>query len=554
MEPLRILLVSQSRPSRVWKLADRIRQEVPGVSICGIVQQPVPNLSMAQQLIANGHTKQLSFAPATWPKAWRYAQSLLEALMHWILWFIHGCPPDLNANKTFTMADLSEACRQSGWPLLVVGNLADRSVLDLVQQHAELVVSLDQVVPAPFVLARCGLVRVFRGAVSGNGHSQGIQTTIELFRKELQAPYTIASLRVPLQDYDGLLGFTLKADLIADDLLVQTTKSLSCLTEEQASREVQEWTQRMFSPYLAQLDQIPLEATRPPAARQRHRRTWKLCLDTLLLCSPAALVRNWWNRWLGQCPVLILTHHLVADRPHRMGLPTEEFWRQVRFLQRHYRIVSLPEAVELLRAGEVTIPTVALTFDDGYADNFIGLRAVAEEAGIPVALFIVPQPIELQREFQHDLSHGIRSFLPLTWDQVRFWRERGAEFGSHTRTHLDCGAADSTLLEAEIIGSKNELEERLSTSIRFFAFPFGGRENMSVEAIQMAASAYSHFVSGFGGENRPMLDGNTQHLYRKNLYGSLWELELELQSVFDLVDRWRQRLHPVRRSALRSTA
>jgi peptidoglycan/xylan/chitin deacetylase (PgdA/CDA1 family) len=509
---------------------------------------------MAQRLIANDHTKQLSFAPNTWPKAWRYAQSLFEALMHRVLWFIHGCPPDLNANKTFTIGDLSESCRQAGWPLLVVDDFADPSVLDLVQQHAELVVSLDQVVPAPFVAARGGLVRVFRGAVSGNGRSQGIQTTIELFRKESETPCTIASLAVPRQHYDGLLGFTLKADLIADDLLVQTTKSLSRLTEQQASEEVQEWTQRMFAPYVAQLEQTPVETTRPPAARQRYRRTWKLCLDTLLLCSPAALVRNWWNRWLGQCPVLILTHHLVADRPHRMSLPTEEFWRQVRFLQRHYRIVSLPDAVELLRAGEVTVPTVALTFDDGYADNFVSLRAVAEETGVPVALFIVPQPIELQREFQHDLNHGIRGFLPLTWDQVRFWRQRGAEFGSHTRTHLDCGAAaDSTLLKEEIIGSKNDLEERLSTPIRFFAFPFGGHENMSVEAIQMAASAYSHFVSGFGGENRPMLDGNTQHLYRKNLYGSLWELELELQSVFDLVDRWRQRLRPARRSALSPT-
>jgi hypothetical protein len=77
---------------------------------------------------------------------------------------------------------------------------------------------------------------------------------------------------------------------------------------------------------------------------------------------------------------------------------------------------------------------------------------------------------------------------------------------------------------------------------------------MSEQAIQMAASTYSHFLSGFGGENRPMLDGNKQHLYRKNLYGSLWELELELQSVFDLVDRWRRRLRPLRRSTASSTA
>jgi peptidoglycan/xylan/chitin deacetylase (PgdA/CDA1 family) len=546
MKPLRILLVSQSRPSRTWKLADRIRREVPEASICGIVQQPLSKLPMAQQLIANGHTTQVSRTSRALSNVRRYLRSFAQAVMHRALWFIHGCPPGLNAVKTFTIAELTDACGQAEWPLLVVENLADRSVLNLVQQ-VELVVALDPIVPAPFVLSGRGLIRVSRHTLDATRRSQGIQITIDHFSKESPTPRPIVSLAVPLQDHDGLLGFTLKTDLIADDLLVETTKTLSLVTEQRASEEVTEWMERMFSPYLAQLHQPSLGNTQPPGARQRHRRTWKLCLDTLLLCSPAALVRNWWRQWRGQCPVLILTHHLVADRPHRMGVSTEEFWRQVRFLQRHYSIVSLAKAVELLRAGQITVPTVALTFDDGYADNFISLRAVAEEAGIPVSLFMVAQPVELRREFQHDLDRGITGFFPLTWDQVRFWHARGAEFGSHTRTHIDCGAADSDILKREIIGSKNDLEERLRSPVRFFAFPFGGRQNMSVEAIEIAASAYSHFVSGFGGENRPTIAGTALHLRRKNLYGSLWELELELHSVFDRVNRWRQRLLPVRR-------
>jgi peptidoglycan/xylan/chitin deacetylase (PgdA/CDA1 family) len=496
---------------------------------------------MAQQLIAHGHTQEVSFHPAKWPNAWRISQSLLEALIHWVLWLVHGCPPSLNTLKTFTMADLSEACGQAGWPLFAVDNLADRKVLDFTQQHAELVVALDPVLPAPFVLSRRGLVRVFRGALDDAGHSQDIQIRIEHFSKEAQTPCVIAALAVPLQQHDGLLGLTLKTDLMADDLLVQTVKGLNRSPAQQAGEEVREWMERMYSPYLAQLQQGSVEPKRRLGTPQRHRRQWKLGLDTLLLCS-TALVRNWWDRWRGRYPVLILTHHLVADRPHRMSLPTEQFWRQVRFLQRHYRVASLADAVELLRSGKIAVPTVALTFDDGYADNFISLRAVAEETGIPVTLFIVAQPIELHREFQHDLDRGIKGFLPLTWDQVRFWQTSGAEFGSHTRTHSDCGTVDSTVLKAEIVGSKNDLEERLSSPIKFFAFPFGGPQNMSPQAVQMAASAYPYFVSGFGGENRPPMAGNTSHLYRKNLYASLWELELELQSVFDLVDRWRGRL------------
>jgi peptidoglycan/xylan/chitin deacetylase (PgdA/CDA1 family) len=181
------------------------------------------------------------------------------------------------------------------------------------------------------------------------------------------------------------------------------------------------------------------------------------------------------------------------------------------------------------------VPCVALTFDDGYGDNFVSLRAVAEETAIPVALFLPTQPIENHREFQHDLVRGISGFFPLTWEQIRYWNLRGGEFGSHTHSHFDCGYADRSRLEAEIIGSKNILETHLTKPVRFFAFPFGGRRNISSEAMQLAVLTYPHVLSDFGGENLPGIGRSNGHLFRKNFYSNLWELELELQSVFDLV-------------------
>lgn len=214
-------------------------------------------------------------------------------------------------------------------------------------------------------------------------------------------------------------------------------------------------------------------------------------------------------------------------------MSTEDFLQLILYLQVHYRIVSLSQAVELLRSGEIHVPTVALTFDDGYADNFLCLRAVANETGIPATLFITTHQVETQKEFRHDLIKGMTGFLPLTWDQIQYWSTRGIEFGSHTRTHMDCGTPDSEKLRDEIIGSRDDLESHLGTPVSLFAFPYGQRKNMSSEAMQLAASTYSHFASSFGGE-APLQSQNPQiHLFRKNLYQSQWELELELQSVFD---------------------
>jgi peptidoglycan/xylan/chitin deacetylase (PgdA/CDA1 family) len=218
-----------------------------------------------------------------------------------------------------------------------------------------------------------------------------------------------------------------------------------------------------------------------------------------------------------------------------MGVSTETFWRQVRFLQKHYRIVSLSESVELLHSGAAEVPCVALTFDDGYGDNFVSLRAVAEETGIPVALFVATQPVENHQEFQHDLVKGTTGFLPLTWDQIRYWSRSGGEFGSHTHSHFDCGSTDRKKLEEEIVGSKNLMERRLEEPVRFFAFPFGDRCNVSSEAMRLATSAYPHVLSNFGGENLPDRGTNRRHLFRKNAYLDLWELVLELESVFDLI-------------------
>src|SRR5262249_43988045 len=207
---------------------------------------------------------------------------------------------------------------------------------------------------------------------------------------------------------------------------------------------------------------------------------------------PTVLARNWYRRLRGRYPVLILAHHLISDRPHRMGMSTDQFWRHACFLQKHYTIAGLSEATRLLQAGRLTLPAVVLTFDDGYSDNFLNLRAVTEELGIPVAMFIALQALDLQREFEHDSEKGTQGFLPLTWDQVRYWQARGGEFGSHTLTHMNCGCTDQAVLQDEIVGSKRSLEKHLGRPVDLFAFPFGKVENISPHAAALAPPSYTH--------------------------------------------------------------
>lgn len=534
MKPFRCLVVSNARPSRTWRIANRIASEVPNGQVCGIVQQSLRHLPAEQQLVGEVAVRSLLrrlLAPLDW---FRYSSKIL---LNWMLWCVHGCPGGLGRTRP-TVRRLSDQCDDIGWPFFLASNAASPNVLSFVRQQAPdliIVIGRSKSCLELSEAATYGCIHTWdEGQGTGN-----IELRVEHFAKGTVDPFPIASLKIPVQPYDGMLGLTLKNDLIADDLLTQTAIGLKAGTAVGAAREVNEWAHKMFASYLTQPADLPRGARQGPLV-QRHRSISKLCLDTLLLCSPWMIGRNLYRRWRGRYPILILAHHLISDRPHRMGVSTETFLRQVHFLQRHYRIVSLSEAVGLLRSGVVRVPTVVLTFDDGYVDNFVTLRAVAEEAEVPVALFLSVEPVETNKEFQHDLHQGIKGALPLTWDQIRYWGLRGAEFGSHTRTHFDCGATDPSRLRSEIVGSRVDIEVRTGKPVPYFAFPFGKYENISLHALKMAGDTYSYFASSFGGENHANQTTTQQHLFRKNLYTSLWELELELQSVFDWVDAFKR--------------
>ena len=521
MSNYRILIFSDTRPARTWRFAKRIEQEIDGAHVCGIVQEAPRELSKAQKQF----------------------QSAWSSLVDSVLWLVHGCPSGAGSRET-TQDSLAYECAEARCPLLQTANLNGPNVPGFIgNQQPDIAIVLGNTHPDAELLRlpRRGWLRVVHGIREADSSGlKAIGIRIESLGPSSNRPFTVTQLDLPVQTYDSPIGQTLKVDLIADDLMLQSASLVLARGEAEAVQAATDWTQQMYSPYLEQLKGRPIREIGQNA--QRHRSAWKLCLDTLLLCSPVIVCKNWYRRLRRQYPVTILTHHLVSDRRHRMGIPTETFLRQVRFLRRHYRIVSLAEAVELLKSGHVKSPTVVLTFDDGYADNFVSLRAVAEETGIPITLFIATQQVEQQEEFQHDLESGIHGFLPLTWQQIRYWSKRRVEFAAHTRTHFDCGTTEQAKLEYEVLGSKTDLERHLGTPVEFFAFPFGQRENMSREAVEIATGSYDYYVSGYGGENYSRACKDNQHILRKNLYANAWEQELDLQSVFDLADTIKQKL------------
>ena len=215
-----------------------------------------------------------------------------------------------------------------------------------------------------------------------------------------------------------------------------------------------------------------------------------------------------------------------------MGLSTDQFLRQVKFLKKHYRIASLPEAIEMLREGRVPAPTVVLTFDDGYEVNHLGLRAVIDSEEIPVTLFVCTKNVEEHRPFGHDLKRGEVGFFPLTWDHLKDFERQGSTIGSHTRTHFDCGSTDECVLRSEIVGAQADLRCHLGHDVPYFSFPWGYPKNMSSAALTIASETYPYLFAAYGGFNE-VRNGASVVFKRVSWPESLLELELSLQGLLD---------------------
>jgi peptidoglycan/xylan/chitin deacetylase (PgdA/CDA1 family) len=105
--------------------------------------------------------------------------------------------------------------------------------------------------------------------------------------------------------------------------------------------------------------------------------------------------------------ITILMYHGFSESEQHDGLETcgsnhifiEHFKQQVRFLKKNCNVVSLHEALEMLRSGRA-IPrhTVVLTIDDGYQSVYSLAFPVLREYGIPATLFCVTDFIK-NREF-----------------------------------------------------------------------------------------------------------------------------------------------------------
>jgi len=182
---------------------------------------------------------------------------------------------------------------------------------------------------------------------------------------------------------------------------------------------------------------------------------------------------------LGDAGIVVAFHH-VHDMQDARGLAIglAMFERYCRFFRRHFQVIPLRDFVGRLERREPLNRRLAITFDDGYLDNFEHAAPVLERLGLPATFFIVSQWIGSDVVPWWDREQHPRHPW-MTWDQVRLLRRRGFDIGAHTRTHVDLGRIGGEVAHHEILGGRFELEQQLGEAVDLFAYPYGGPGNLA---------------------------------------------------------------------------
>ena len=233
--------------------------------------------------------------------------------------------------------------------------------------------------------------------------------------------------------------------------------------------------------------------------------------------------------------------------------------------------VSLGEALERVRSKNEA-PFVALTFDDGYRDNFDVAYPVMLKYEVPFAIFVttglvdrlmpmwwhvLEKIIEERKEIifqgvvittksrvekivaysscdkaframsRDEVKVNCAAFieqnasesdvqraydLALDWDMIKKMAASGlATIGAHTISHPVLSRLSEIELRNEIQGSRERLFTAAEVNAQFFAYPFG--QDHEVGALAPRVAAESGYTAAFTTKSTPFEFENVSDLY-----------------------------------------
>ena len=194
--------------------------------------------------------------------------------------------------------------------------------------------------------------------------------------------------------------------------------------------------------------------------------------------------------------VAVLYYHSVDDGCPEISIKPSLFEEEIRYISAECNPVSL-EKVEGFIGNESTLEdlSVAITFDDGFRDNYENAFPILEKYGVPATIFVTTDLVGKKVRFRTGEKPA------LSWKEIHELIDSTLiEIGSHTVSHPDDLAKLPLQDQKREIGeSKKKLEDKLGSEVRYFCYPKGRFSELTerilaVSSYRLAFSSRSSFV------------------------------------------------------------
>ncbi len=169
----------------------------------------------------------------------------------------------------------------------------------------------------------------------------------------------------------------------------------------------------------------------------------------------------------------ILMYHSVGNRQDFFSTVSREaFQKQMAYLAgKKYSVIPLAELVRRLRVHEPLGGSTALTFDDGYQDNYTTVFPLLKQYNFPATIFVTTGLI------------GTPGYCSA--EELREMHDSGlVAIEPHTLTHPKLAKLSRADAEREIRDSREKLRAISGTAPSLFAYPYGSFSEETTSVVR----------------------------------------------------------------------
>ncbi|MBU1043048.1 MAG: polysaccharide deacetylase family protein [Candidatus Omnitrophica bacterium] len=202
------------------------------------------------------------------------------------------------------------------------------------------------------------------------------------------------------------------------------------------------------------------------------------------------------KRILKKSRTVVLMYHRVGDdiaKDSEITVSNANFDEQMKFLKNKFKVIDLDSLIDGIgKESDSLSASIAITFDDGYKDNYENAYPILRKYQLPAAIFLVSRLIGNNGEI-------------LNLEEINIMKDNNIDFGSHTLSHkilADIGIDDA---RKEVTSSKVELAQLLDREIKYFAYPKGKKRHFN-EQVKLAVKE-AGYKAAFSTENGEITRG-----------------------------------------------